>query len=79
MSDNQQTEYERKYRLFTERLKQARIDAGLRQWQVAAIINRGQAYISKCENGDLRIDVIQLLEFAEVYSKPINYFLEGIE
>jgi len=38
-------------------LKRERLAAGLRQSDVAEKTNRSQAYISKFEKGDLRLDV----------------------
>lgn len=38
-------------------LKRERLSAGLRQSDVADRTNRSQAYISKFEKGDLRLDV----------------------
>jgi transcriptional regulator with XRE-family HTH domain len=79
MNDTTSADYERKYQQFIERLKAARKDAGLTQLQTAEKLNKTQSYISKCENGELRVDIIQLLEFAKLYGKPITYFVESIE
>ncbi len=45
------------HRRLREILKRRRIAAGLRQTDLAAHTRRSQAYISKFENGDLRLDV----------------------
>ena len=79
MNDTSNTDYADKYQQFIQRLKAARKEAGLTQVQTAEKLNKTQSYISKCENGELRIDVIQLLEFAKLYEKPITYFVEGLE
>jgi transcriptional regulator with XRE-family HTH domain len=42
-------------------LKRERIAAGLRQSDLAKKTNRSQAYISKFENGDLRLDVVDFV------------------
>lgn len=47
-------------------LRQERKKAGLRQSDLAKRTNRSQAYISKFENGDLRLDVIDFVKFCEV-------------
>jgi transcriptional regulator with XRE-family HTH domain len=45
------------HRKLREVLKRERLAAGLRQSDVALRTNRSQAYISKFESGDLRLDV----------------------
>lgn len=58
-----------------ERLKRARILAKLTQQEAAKHLNKRQTYISKCEQGDRRIDVLELKKFAHLYKKPLSYFL----
>jgi transcriptional regulator with XRE-family HTH domain len=69
------TIYEDEYRVFVKRLKKAREEAGLTQVQVAKKLGSSQAYISKVESAQLRVDVIELKRFAKIYSKNISYFL----
>ncbi len=38
-----------------------------------------QAWVWKCEAGERRVDVIELLRFAHVYDQTVNYFLDGLE
>jgi len=47
-------------------MKRERKNAGLRQSDIAKKTNRSQAYISKFENGDLRLDVIDFVLFCDV-------------
>jgi len=63
------------HKLIIEKLKQARNDAKLSQYQVAKKMDRTQSYVSKIESGQRRVDVIQLKEFAKIYKKDIGYFL----
>jgi len=58
------------------RIKQARLDAGLKQAAVAKILDKPQSYVSKIESGERRIDVVELIELAEIYSKDLNYFTQ---
>lgn len=63
------------YHAFLLLLRKAREEAGLLQEQAADRLNRTQSYVSKCERGERRVDVIELAEFARVYRKPIEFFL----
>jgi transcriptional regulator with XRE-family HTH domain len=64
------------YRRFLERLRKARIDAGLTQVRVAAALGRPTSYISKCELGERRVDVVELVAFARLYRRPLKYFVD---
>ncbi|MBW4461759.1 MAG: helix-turn-helix domain-containing protein [Nodosilinea sp. WJT8-NPBG4] len=68
--------YSLRYQQFLARLKAARLDANLTQQQVAACLSVPQSFISKCESGERRVDVIELLEFASIYDKPLMYFVD---
>ena len=41
-------------------LRQVRLDAGLTQAEVAKKIGESQSYVSKYENGEQRLDLIEL-------------------
>ena len=34
------------------------------------------SFLSKCETGDRRVDVMEFLQLAQIYSKPLQYFLD---
>jgi len=70
------TIYEDDYKVFIKRLKKAREEAGFTQVQAAKKLGSTQAYISKVESGQLRVDVSQLKKFATMYGKSISYFLK---
>jgi transcriptional regulator with XRE-family HTH domain len=61
--------------LFLDRLKQAREEAGLTQVRVAEKLHRPQSFVSKCESGERRVDIVELQEFASIYGKAIGSFL----
>ena len=67
--------YSKDYRNTIEKLKKARIDAGLKQEDVALKLKKPQSYISKIERGERRVDIAELKELAKVLKKDINYFL----
>jgi DNA-binding transcriptional regulator YiaG len=64
-----------RYRHFLKRLRQARLDSGLTQVQVAERLKQPQPYVSKCESGERRIDVVELKALAEIYGRPLDWFL----
>jgi transcriptional regulator with XRE-family HTH domain len=64
----------RRYRLFLDRLRRAREDAGMTQVEVAKKLGRPQTWISKCELGERRVDVVELEDLAAAYGKPLTFF-----
>jgi transcriptional regulator with XRE-family HTH domain len=69
------TRHPERYRRLLERLRQARQEAGLSQEAAAAVLGTRQKYISKIETGERRIDPLELVELAELYGKPMEWFL----
>ena len=61
---------------FAERLKRARLEAGLTQVETAKKLKRPQSYISKAEAGEQRLDIVELKRFASLYKKSIDYFIK---
>ncbi len=68
--------YNEEHQKIVERLKQARIESGLGQVEVAKKLGRTQSYLSKIESGQRRFDVLQLKEFAKLYKKPLDFFIK---
>jgi|SRR5271157_114115 len=60
-------------KLLREKLKQARLEAGYTQPEVAYNIGWSQSYLSKVE-GHGRIDFVRLERLAAVYNKPLSWF-----
>lgn len=70
------TIYTEQYKKFLERLCQARKENGLTQMDVAHALGKHQSYVAKCESGERRVDIIELVEFSHLYGKPLDYFVE---
>jgi ribosome-binding protein aMBF1 (putative translation factor) len=68
-------EYQRRYAQFLNRLKTARENAGLTQADAAARLSKPQSFISKCESGERRVDFVELQMLAELYRKPLVFFI----
>jgi transcriptional regulator with XRE-family HTH domain len=79
MSSSNKSIYSHSYRVFLQRFKQARIDAGLSQDAAAKLIGRTQSFISKCERGERRIDVIELRLFCSAFGLEFKKFIESID
>ena len=65
----------KEYKIFVERLKKARLEAGLTQVEAAKKLGRPQSHISNVETGQQRVDIVELKRFAKLYGKKIEYFL----
>jgi transcriptional regulator with XRE-family HTH domain len=68
--------YSVRYKAFLKRLRSAREEARLTQLEVAQKLNQPQSYVSRCESGERRVDVVELTDFAMIYKKPLDYFVE---
>ncbi len=53
----------------------ARREANLTQKQGAAYFNKPQSFVSKSENGERRVDPVELRHLAKLYGKPLDYFV----
>jgi transcriptional regulator with XRE-family HTH domain len=65
-----------KYQKLTQKLRAARLEAGLTQVEAGKRLKKPQAYLSKIERGERGVDVVELAEFAKAYGKSINYFIK---
>lgn len=52
--------YDPKYKIFLQCLKDARSRSKMTQQEVAAALGCGQSYISKYEQGQKRLDIIEI-------------------
>jgi len=59
------TIYSQSYRALLDRIAKARKDACITQAELAEKLGRPQSFVSKIENGERRIDVIEFLQVAE--------------
>jgi len=64
------------YAAFLRRLRRARERAGLSQTEAARKLGRPQSFISKCESGERRVDVVEMKAFARIYGVEALFFLE---
>jgi transcriptional regulator with XRE-family HTH domain len=57
-------------------LRQVRLDANLTQLQLAKKIRQAQSYVSKYENGEQRLDLIELEAVCNVVGISLTEFVE---
>lgn len=67
--------YQSRYKSFLRALRKARVDAGLTQVDVARALGKPQSFVSKCESGERRVDVVELMIFAGLYRKKLDFFV----
>jgi transcriptional regulator with XRE-family HTH domain len=73
MTPHDQALYDR----FLQKLISAREEAELTQREVSARLGRAHSFLSKCETGERSIEVFELIQLAQIYEKPPQYFLDS--
>jgi transcriptional regulator with XRE-family HTH domain len=70
-----------RYARLLQVLKAARQEAGLSQTQVAEHFRTYPSFVWKVENGERRLDVVELADFCRLYGLKLAAFLKraGIE
>lgn len=68
--------FSKDYKDIIERLKKARLDAGITQQKVAEKLDKPQSFISKIESGERRLDVAEVKKFANIYKKDVSFFIK---
>ncbi len=68
-----------RYAVFLKTLKAARERAGLTQVRLAKRLGETQTFVSKCERGERRIDVMDLRMFCQVFGLSLRRFVAALE
>lgn len=72
------SQHTRRYDSLLEALHRARKEAGLTQLDVAKSLGVYASYVSKCESGERRIDVVELADFCRVYGVKVADLLRAV-
>lgn len=64
---------------FLRYLRKLRLQAGLRQSDVATALGRPQSYVSKYESGEKTLDVFELVDICRVLNVPTVELIIWIE
>ena len=70
--------HDRRYQSLLKRLRDARLEAGLSQVDVAKRLGLIQPLISRIETGERKIDPIEFGELCRIYRKGARYFLPDL-
>jgi ribosome-binding protein aMBF1 (putative translation factor) len=68
-----------RYAVFLKVLRDAREQAALTQVQLARKIGETQTFVSKCERGERRIDVVELRTFCQAIGLELKVFVTMLE
>lgn len=60
-------------------LREVRIEAGLTQVDLAARIEKDQAYVSRYESGQRRLDVLEVREICQAVGITLEEFVKRLE
>ena len=67
--------FSREYDVFLRRLRDARRRAGLTQVQLAERLGQTQSFVSKCERGERRLDIVETRAFCMAIGVPFPRFI----
>lgn len=71
--------HSKRYQRLLIALRSARKEAGLTQKDAAAKFGAHASFISKCESGERRIDVVELVDFCRLYRTSLAELLARAE
>lgn len=74
----EKTIFSKEYALFLKLLREARRQSGLTQEELAKRLGQTQSFVSKCERGERRIDVIELRHFCAAIGISLPNFLDQV-
>jgi len=64
--------YSKRHKLLVEFLREARKNAGLTQQEVADRLRKPQSFVAKYENGERRLDFVEMIDVAGVLGFDLN-------
>jgi transcriptional regulator with XRE-family HTH domain len=66
-------------RYLRELLRQIRMEAGLRQGDLAKKLNQSQSFVSKYESGERRLDLLELQQICRAVGLSLGQFVDRFE
>lgn len=71
--------YDKRYALVIKLLRQYRLNSKMTQQELATQLNRSQAYVSKYELGDSRLDIVETLNICNILGIKFSQFANDLE
>ncbi len=71
--------FTREYAALLRLLKETRAAANLTQTQLAERLGQSQSFVSKCERGERRLDLIQLRKICQILGSSLPEFVAELE
>ena len=71
--------HNQKYKTALLLIKEARVKAGITQIELANSLNETQTFVSKCERGERRLDIIEMREFCMAIGLDFIDFVKELE
>lgn len=71
--------YTHRQRILLDLLRKIRIDAGLRQDDVAERLGRPQSFVSKYESGERRLDILELYDVCGALGITLKHFVNQLQ
>ena len=71
--------HSREYQTFLSVLRSLREEAGLTQVELAKRLKQPQSFVSKCENGERRLDVLELRHWCLALSADLVDVIRTVE
>ena len=63
-------------RILRDLIRAMRLEAGLRQQDVADRLGQPQSYVSKCESGERRVDIVELAAICHACDSDLSTFVD---
>jgi transcriptional regulator with XRE-family HTH domain len=60
-------------------LREMRIEAGMTQTDLAALIGKDQTHVSRYESGQRRLDVLEVREICQAVGSTLEVFVKRLE
>lgn len=69
----------RAYKVFLRELKIVRKNKGMTQIDLSFALGETQSFVSKCERGERRLDIVELREFCQALGTTLPKFVSRLE